>query len=798
MEKNPSIGWERLLDAFYRTRHIINWNWFSDYVDAYCFGLSVCVLQFQNSLQCYDYLGKLIWKLDLDVLPSNLIKIQFDKNENLVVVLENRIRTYFKWSPLQWKDTLLPGTIDDTIWDYHNGCIILKFTQNIYKMEDDQLVLVCENNGQFNLLTKYHWCCKNDTVIILNDINVIHIDLQTKVLEKVVIGSSWQMVKISEQRFVCLFDTKYNKLRIYHKDPSKILMEQILDEIPTQIEWCGNDAIACFFSQDNEIKLYGPQGSYVTFWYPDKIIAIESQIDGIRIFTDKSIHFVSKVQHYTSKIFRIGSTESSAILLDSLDLLSNHATKAIENLKVIDLKQALLECLEAARDELDPYWQKKLLAAVSFGKDSLVKDSFDSDEFVKVCNLLRVLNMLRQMGIFITLAQYQEQRLDGILLRLLNLHYFYECVQICDFLNHKEKFPKIFKYWAITKIQLSPELDDDELYQLILKKSQSQTLPLQMASIGKIAFAEGRFLLARKLALNEPLPFFKLQLLLDMDEYELAVKEAKNTQNSEIIISLLLQLREKLTISQFTKLIIMVLNDDNLFTYYSREDFGFQYDFYQQTDQYLDLGRLIYEQGKKKKSLVSFLPQIESLYEKVSNSSVIKGDKELITRQLSLVNVQKDLTSQYNIDFMELTMDETLSKLIEYNHSKQINKFINLFKISDKKYYHIKCKKLSQLKRFDDLYKFSKEKKSPIGYMPFYKYVLEQGNKGEASLYIPMISDISNEEKLNMYLECKSYYEAIQLATKDKNIQGLKNIYEKIPSNEPQLKTLVYENMNKL
>lgn len=226
------------------------------------------------------------------------------------------------------------------------------------------------------------------------------------------------------------------------------------------------------------------------------MVGLRTEPDGLKVVTNDKVNFISKVQQQTANIFLMGSTEASSILLDSVNLLSSQAPRAVENLKIINLDQGVAECLEAALEELEPYWQKKLLSAAAFGKSSLTNQS-SSNEFVRTCETLRVLNTLTEKGIVITAKQFLHIGLDAILLRLMKTGDFYECTQICSLLKERGKIPAIFEAWANAKISLSSDLDDESLFQIITKLADRQPVNVPMAEIGLAAFAEGRVNLAR-------------------------------------------------------------------------------------------------------------------------------------------------------------------------------------------------------------------------------------------------------------------------------------------------------------
>ena len=63
-------------------------------------------------------------------------------------------------------------------------------------------------------------------------------------------------------------------------------------------------------------------------------------------------------------VFRPGSTSPSAILFDAWENFNNRSPKADENIRSIkpDLATAVDEVIDAAGQEWEPAWQRKLLS----------------------------------------------------------------------------------------------------------------------------------------------------------------------------------------------------------------------------------------------------------------------------------------------------------------------------------------------------------------------------------------------------------------------------------------------------
>lgn len=789
MNENPSFNWEKLQDTYYRNRELTSLEWPTliqnltngDDQASMIFCISSCFIAIatEENIELYDYKGNSVNSIQLRLLgKSNLLNIKFkDKlGKQLIVIMEDSIQLIENWDRLDVKAIPLPDDVLDTIWDYKENIIILKSSQDIWRANWDNLSLelLYKNNNKnlknlndgesrsgYRLLTKYHWDTFKGEMVILLDVNsVFQYDCQKKELIHYKNLHEWHKIVISSDGMVCLFNYKFNKFQIYKDLALNCLTEITLDDnqiSPRALKWLPNNLIALVFS--DEIKIYANNGSYITFWYPDEIVCAESEIDGLKVINMSGVNLVTEVTKSTVGIFKIGSTEPGAMLLDSWKLVSEHQAKAIERLSNFNLRQAVEDCIDATKDEFDPQIQKMLLNAVVFGKNSLPFKSYDSTEFVKTCDLVRLLNTLRNINIFLSEQEYQYYGLYQIVDILLIMRKYAEVIEIIKMTGEKTLYTSLFLNWSSSKIKLSSDLEDGELLKVI--ESQLKELPegvkAPMAKISKVALVEGRYKLCRDLSLLDNDPISKIMTLYSLDDDSIAIKEALNTNNPELVISLLLKLKEKLTPAQLSKLLILDTSDDQLYSYFNRHNLNFLMDFYTQTDKFLDLSYCIIEQGRQQGAINAILPQVIELFDKFAKrSSSMRHNSAIFSRELQLNNFQESLTNIFNRDFMHYTLDETLSKLIEMQQDKYVKELLKTFKITERKFYHIKCKVLVERELFDELSQLATAKKSPIGYRIFYRRLMDKGHKREASLYIDMIPNLSTQERQRMVQQCQS------------------------------------------
>ncbi|KAG0668129.1 hypothetical protein C6P45_004975 [Maudiozyma exigua] len=717
MIQNPSLSWEKLQNVFYRSRKLHDLQWSSKTDILYTVSRLFIAIQTDKSIQIFNHEGILLSDIDIGVFDT-IVSFYFDKvdHKSLIVVGLQTCKIVRSWSPLQIKTINLPSDINDSIWDVNNNILITKNNKDIFRLDTikGKFKKIFKNEDKYNILTKKHWDCNDNILIILDTESVFQIDLYSGKITKFKENNEWHQVTISKNGFICLYNAKNNKLNIFNSS-SNLLLEHNLDIAPDNIKWCGDDSIACTFN--DTVKLYAPDGEYVSFWYPSNIFCVETEIDGLKVFTDTDVHIVTRVGSYTADIYCMGSTEAGSMLLDAWRLLSTHTARAIDYLKDFDLINGINDCISAAQDEFNSQSQKELLNAATFGKSMLAYNEFDSDVFVRACDNIKLMKVFWNLGFFLTYQEYQDMGFETLINVLLQCHKFYECLQICKEFKRFYLVVRILEKWADIKIKISGDIDDNDLFDEILNRidSTDERKEVSTSKLAQTAFEEGRFALARQFAMIEKSPELKVLALIKLDDYILAAQESLKCKCPDIL-------------------------DDPL----------------------------------------------------------LKQDSDFLKRNETLIDVQEELSNALSIQFVGLSMDQTIEKLLSIKQEKKLKMILKKFKVNDKKYYHIVCRTLIGDKRFEDLYEFATQKKSPIGYLPFYKYLKKANKQKEAARYIPMITEMSYKDKIKTLYEVKGYYELAQMFTKEKNILALKDLYQQVPPNEPQLRSFITETISKM
>lgn len=90
-----------------------------------------------------------------------------------------------------------------------------------------------------------------------------------------------------------------------------------------------------------------------------------------------------------------------------------------------------------------------------------------------------------------------------------------------------------------------------------------------------------------------------------------------------------------------------------------------------------------------------------------------------------------------------------MKRLLQLGDIKQAEKMKSEYKVSDKRFWWLRIQVLADSFQWDELEKFSKAKKSPIGYEPFVDVCLKRHNVEEAKKYLPKCR---NDEKVKWYI----------------------------------------------
>ncbi|KAJ7211224.1 vacuolar assembling/sorting protein VPS16 [Mycena pura] len=525
-----------------------------------------------------------------------------------------------------------------------------------------------------------------------------------------------------------------------------------------QVEWCGIDAI--LVTWDNLVVVVGPFGDTLEYYYSGPTFAV-TEPDGVRVVGPDTCDLIQKVPSSSASIFRPGSTSASAILYDAWESFSQRSPKADENIRSIrpELAAAVDECIEAAGQEWEPYWQRRLLNAAKFGRGFL--DLHNPTDFINMGQILKVLNAVRyyEIGIPLTHLQYIYTSPAHLITRLTARNMHLIALRISTYLSLKPH--AVLKHWACAKIMRSrpsatgvgmeAELSgDDDVCKLIVEKFE-QLGDVSYAEIAKRAWEVGRAGLATKLLDHEPRASDQVPLLLSMKEDRLALVKAVDSGDTDLVYLVLLHLHKRLSLGAFFRLIedggSQLAPASKLLQVYARE---------QNREMLRDF---FYSEDRRVESAVLSLDEAASMADPVAKIAAVRAaqkffhedkDRGFDARLLALQQ-QLEKESDGKVVFFGLSVNETIRACTINGMSKRADKVRSDFKVPDKRFWYVTMQALISTSDFEGLDTFSKSKRSPIGYEPFVRHLVEAGHPKEA---IPYVARCDLPKRADLYVEC--------------------------------------------
>lgn len=331
------------------------------------------------------------------------------------------------------------------------------------------------------------------------------------------------------------------------------------------------------------------------------------------------------------------------------------------------------------------HWQKQLLKAASFGKSVL--DIYNSDEFVEMCETLRVLNAVRffEVGLPLSYEQYQRLSPSGLISRLLSRHEYLLALRVAGYLRLPTD--KIYVHWASAKVRVGSE-DDDTICRMVVEKLSGKP-GISFEAIARAAYDEGRGRLATQLLNHEPRAGRQVPLLLSMEEDEVALDKAIESGDTDLMHYVIHHLRRKLPQSGFFRVINGRPTATALVEALARdpadEDTTLLKNLYYQDDRRVDGADVFFAEALQQ-------PEARTSADKLALAARLLSDgaKESAFELRALKEASALLRSQQALDrdltdsFTGLSVNETVFKLVRLGYYGRAKKIQNEFKVPEK------------------------------------------------------------------------------------------------------------------
>merc|ERR1712137_1152682 len=568
-------------------------------------------------------------------------------------------------------------------------------------------------------------------------------------------------------------------------------------DVPKQMVWCGADSIVCLWERNNDnlVVMFGPRSQSIKYVYRNAVHLI-SEIDGVRIISQNDCEFWQLVPNVTVKTLQIGSLSKPARLFAATQCFEERSPLADAHIRAIkdDLAITVQEVIEASGYEFFRPLQRQLLKSAAFGKCFV--EFYSPENFVKMCKDLRVLNSIRDenIGIPMTIDQYNYLSMSGVLERLLNRHQHLLAFQICQY--RKTEPDVVLTHWACSKVKT--DQPDRIILQEISEKLKS--IPgISYAGIASTAYKYGKSTLATQLLDFEPRAADQVPLLISMAQDELALKKAIESGDTDLMYLVLLHLKRTNSVEQTVKMILRQPEALDLFIAYCKEQEPELLPEIYATGQLGDRALIHkFSSAFQQNSLPSQIEGFEKISQELAPNKEKGFERAVAQEQAALLLLQKSLDNSLKKDaslrFVGMSVSDTLFHLFVLGATKQARNVRETFTVPDNRFWWIKIRALASIPNWEALHAFSKDKKSPIGYAPFAEVCLEKDEIEEAVKYIPRIADPL--VRVDYFIRVGAFVQAAVVATKEiRNCdpEVLERIWRECKKEDPEVLPKVEE-----
>ncbi|KAI1661637.1 vacuolar protein sorting-associated protein 16 [Daldinia decipiens] len=801
---HPTAGWERVGDKFYRKTQLYTAIFDQDldldnYIVAgapYGGAVAICrddtkIVSYQPSksskpsIDIYSCAGKLLKSISWD--KGSIKGLGWSEDEKLLVVsYDGTVRCYYNLQGDFTQFSLGREAEDFGVHScrfYDHGMVAL-LTNNILISvssydEPRPKALASPPEGEV-----YAWAIISPSFTLSRSVEVllsigktVYVVDKTDCEDRFLDIGPFSHIGVSPNgKFAALYATD-GKAHVITADFQSRLSEHHSGSqlTPKYLEWCGNDAVV--IAWEDEVNVVGPNNAVASYVYEGRVHVIPDH-DGVRLITNDVSDFLQKVPDVTDEVFRLGSGSPASVLLDAVEQLENQSPKADDNIQLIrpNLVEAVDTCVAAAGHEFNVHWQKQLLKAASFGKSVL--DIYNSDDFVDMCETLRVINAVRyyEVGLPLSYEQYQRLTPEGLIQRLINRHEYLLALRIAGYLRLPTD--RIFVHWASAKVRIGTE-DEETICRMVVEKLSGKP-GISFEAIARAAYDEGRGRLATELLNHEPRAGRQVPLLLSMEEDEIALDKAIESGDSDLILFVLLQLKKKLPLASFFRVInarptatALVESSAAL-----ENDNALLKDLYYQDDRRVDGAGVFVHEALRQSDARTATDKLVLATKLLSDSKENYFELSALKEAAQLLRMQEALDRDLTDTFTGLSVNETLFKLIHLGYHNKAKKIQSEFKVPERVAWWIRLRALVAKRDWNEIEDIAKSRKSPIGWEPFFNQILQAGNAHLAASFIPKCTNLEAGAAITMYEKCGLRVKAAEEAVKAKDADAWARLLE--------------------
>ncbi|XP_017856244.1 PREDICTED: vacuolar protein sorting-associated protein 16 homolog isoform X1 [Drosophila arizonae] len=549
-------------------------------------------------------------------------------------------------------------------------------------------------------------------------------------------------------------------------------------DIPLQIEWIMNthdsDADAVVISYPSYLLIVNRNADRSEI-PSDPVMFLVAEMDGVRIISQTSHEMIQRLPKCVQNIFAVNSQAPASYLFEAQKKFEEKSYKSDEYLSMCrsNIELAVNECIEAAAYEFCPETQKSLMRTAYFGKGFI--PSHNPEEYMRILRILRVLNTLRheKIAMPLTYKQFSHLNPEVILSRLVFRKHYAVAIQVAKHLKLPESW--ILEHWAYHKVM--NDQNDNEVARKITEKFKNPSIEgISYCNIAEKAYQNGRSELAIKLLELEPRASLHVPLLLKMGKFDRAVASATQSGDPELVTEVLLEIKKKMMLSNFHMIIREYPLALNMYKKIMMESSRTAlYDIYNTEDDHKSIAEYHFYNALESEGLESNLSNIGNSY--AQGRCTVEA--ELCADTARMLKLQKTLSTKHigAAEFNGLSIHDTMYELLKIGELKEVEKIKSDYKVPDRRFWWLRILTLAEKYNWVELEKFSKSKKSPIGYEPFVEVCLQRENVREAQKYIQRCPD---KRKVYWYTRAGLYEESIDCAFEQRDLHSLYELQSKM------------------
>jgi hypothetical protein len=247
----------------------------------------------------------------------------------------------------------------------------------------------------------------------------------------------------------------------------------------------------------------------------------------------------------------------------------------------------------------------------------------------------------------------------------------------------------IYVHWASQKVRQGSE-DEDTICRLIVEKLAGKR-GVSFEEIARAAHDEGRGRLATELLNHELRAGKQVPLLLTMEEDEIALDKAIESGDSDLMYYVILQLKKKLPLASFfrvisTRPVATALVESSA----QSDDVELLKDLYYQDDRRIDGASVFVKEALKQPDLKTTCDKLALATNLLSDSKETAFELKGIQEANSLLRIQEAFNRDLADNFTGLSVNETMFKLIKLGYADRAAKMQNQFKVPEKTAWWVK------------------------------------------------------------------------------------------------------------